>query len=87
MGTSWETGYSSKVDIYLLVDGQRLGVAQVGPDTFFLSKPAEIPAGIQATIVIEVDGREDRHLVLLYEGASLDQPGPIRFFEAQKSGS
>lgn len=46
--------YSSKVEIYLLVEGRKIPVAQVGPDTLIL-RDEDTVSGL-AELVITVDG-------------------------------
>jgi hypothetical protein len=70
MGTAWEDGgYSSDVTIYVIVDGQRYDVAQIGPETLIL-RDAEAALSGPAQIVINVDGREEVHHVILFADES-----------------
>jgi hypothetical protein len=69
MGTTWTDGFSAHVDLFLLVDGERLDVAQVGPSSFIFSKPVELPPGTEGELVISVDGVETKSQVLLQHGS------------------
>ena len=55
MGTFWKDGYSATVDIYLLVGGKKLSVAQVGPNYLRLQKLQELPLNTDAELVIHTD--------------------------------
>jgi hypothetical protein len=69
MGTRWNDGYSAHVDMYLLIDGEQVGVAQVGPGWFILETDRAIPPETDAELVIAVDGRETRRHIFLPAGA------------------
>jgi hypothetical protein len=73
MGQKWPDGYSAHVDLYLLVNGSRFPLAQVGAGSLILRQPQDIPAGTQAKLVISIDGREDIEDVVLGDGASQSQ--------------
>jgi hypothetical protein len=65
MGFRWQDGgYSAEVQIYLIVDGRRLPVAQVGKDFLILREPADIPSG-HAVLNITIDGNEQLHDIIL----------------------
>jgi hypothetical protein len=65
MGFRWQDGgYSSEVELHLLVDGRRLEVAQVGKDFLILREPAAVPSG-HAELIITIDGNEQVHHVIL----------------------
>jgi hypothetical protein len=51
--------------MYVMIDGQRHDVAQIGPDTLILREPLEFRKG-PAQIVISVDGRQETREVILY---------------------
>jgi len=70
MGIQRENGYSAHVEIYLLVDGEPLRVAQVGPGSLILRDLREIPPGASAKLVIKIDDHNEEHDVILFEGAS-----------------
>lgn len=65
MGFRWQDGgYSAEVEIYLLVDGRRLPVAQVGKDFLMLREPVDVPSGY-AELCIVIDGNEQIHQIIL----------------------
>jgi len=55
----------------LLVNGDSIAVAQMGPDCLFLDAPAEHGPG-EATVVLQVDKSERRWKVWMPEGISRD---------------
>jgi hypothetical protein len=69
MGQRWLDGYSAEVEIYLLVNGKRFDVAQIGNGSLILRDPAPIPASTEAKLVIKIDGHEEIEHVLLTESA------------------
>ena len=79
MGTCWSDGYSSDVEIYLLVGDERLRVSNVGRNSLVLWDCREIPAGTEADLVITIDGEEEVEHVILTQGA-IGGPVPIPFF-------
>jgi hypothetical protein len=79
MGTSWANGYSAHVELYLLVGGEQLRVAQVGPDSLILRDMRVIAPSTSATLVIKIDDHDEQHDVVLYEGASGTRQ-PVKFF-------
>lgn len=79
MGTRWADGYSAQVTIYLIVDGETLGVAAVGPDSFHLREARAIPPNTSATLVLKIDDHEERDEIVLFEGASPNST-KVRFF-------
>ena len=65
MGFHWQDGgYSSEVEIHLLIGGKRLPVAQVGKDFLILREPAPVPSG-HAELSITIDGIENVHHVIV----------------------
>ncbi len=64
-------GYSSTIRGWLVADGHRLALAQVGPDHCVVRRSVAIPP-IEAELVIEVDGDERRSRVFLQDGISED---------------
>jgi hypothetical protein len=64
MTTTHSPGYSAAVKIQLLVDGEVLGVSRLGPDSLSLHEPRQVSPQ-NAIIVVNVDGREHRHPVVL----------------------
>ncbi|HUE17216.1 MAG TPA: hypothetical protein VMR25_23900 [Planctomycetaceae bacterium] len=59
-------GHSSEVDLFLLIDGQAYGLAEIGPDFVTLREPVELPAG-QAQVIMIVDGIERRRWTVFLE--------------------
>jgi hypothetical protein len=70
MGQRWLDGYSADVEVYLLIAGERVDVAQIGHGKLILRTPREFPPGTRATLVFTVDGQEEREEVVLCEGAA-----------------
>jgi hypothetical protein len=68
MGTHWKDGYSAHVDLALLVDGKRLSIGQVGPDSFILRQPCHLEAGF-ADLVVRIDDYVETWRIALFEGA------------------
>jgi len=79
MGTRWADGYSAQVAIYLIVDGETLNVAQIGPDSFYLREARAIPPNTTATLVLKIDEHEERDEIVLFEGATPNST-KVRFF-------
>ncbi|MBI3463007.1 MAG: hypothetical protein HY000_08095 [Planctomycetes bacterium] len=67
-------GYSAKIDLQLLVNGQALDVAQVGPSRCVLTQPVDLPPGTEGEFILTVDGHDRRWHVLLLDGAAADNP-------------
>ena len=63
------TAHSAIVKIRLLVNGDSLAVAQMGPDCLFLCSPVDHQPG-EAIIVMKVDDSVQRWKVWLPEGIS-----------------
>jgi hypothetical protein len=86
MGRQWVDGYSSDVEVYLLLeDGRRLEVAQIGNGCLFLRQPSALPQ-MCGSVIIKVDGQERDINVLLYKGADPKDPCvpyEKRFFHQQ----
>ena len=61
-------GYSSDVQLSLIVAGREYELSQIGPTGVRLREPADLPAG-EAEIVMLVDGEECRWTVILPDGA------------------
>jgi hypothetical protein len=70
MGNAWQDGYSAHVDLYLLIDGEQIGVSQVGPGWFILQDDRHLPPGSEGELVVAIDGSEKRQHVFLHHGAS-----------------
>jgi hypothetical protein len=60
--------FSADIRLDLLVDGQKIPLAKVGPNYAVLQGPVEIPAGSIALLVMTVDGREHRWEIVLENG-------------------
>jgi hypothetical protein len=60
--------YSAIAQFWLVVNGERHRLAQIAPGFIILSRPAPIPAG-PATLVINVEGREETSAVRILEDA------------------
>ena len=73
MGNRWNDGYSSDVDIYLIVAGGRIDVAEVGPDSFVINGEFQLPAGTEAELVITVDQSMESYSIVLHEGICAGQ--------------
>lgn len=74
MGQRWLDGYSAAVEIYLLVDGTRYDVAQIGAGSLILRGPAQIAAQTMATLVMVVDGEEERQQIVLCSNVQDEEP-------------
>jgi hypothetical protein len=71
------SGYSSKVALTLLIDGDKLALSHVGSSRFVVRDACEPrPAG-NAEIVIEVNDSAERYKVFLPQGL----PGPGQLVE------
>lgn len=68
MGQHWIDGYSAHVEIYLLIEGERYEVAQIGPGTLVLRGEGKIPPNTQAKLVIKIDGIEEEDTILICNG-------------------
>jgi len=78
MGQRWLDGYSSEVEIYLLIGGARYDVAQIGGGSLILRGSPTISAGTSATLVILVDGEEERQEIMLCQEVQYEEP--VAFF-------
>ncbi len=78
MGQRWLDGYSSEVDVYLLIKGERYDVAQIGGGSLILRGNPVIAANTQATLVIIVDGVEERQEIHICEDVRHEEP--VAFF-------
>jgi hypothetical protein len=75
MGVRWKDGYSSRVEIFLLIGEEKFRVAQVGPDSFILREGRRFPPGTEGELAIVIDDREQRHHVFLMNGiACISEP-------------
>jgi len=62
-------GHSAIVNIRLLLNGDDIPVAQMGPDYLFIDSPVDRQPG-EATLVLKVDLNESRWQVWLPDGIS-----------------
>jgi hypothetical protein len=74
MGQRWLDGYSAAVEIYLLVDGKRFDVAQIGGNSLILRGSATISANTHATLVLIIDGVEQREEILICQNTREEEP-------------
>lgn len=70
MPLSTQGGHSALVSIRLLVKGDVMPVAQMGPDYLFIDSPVDHQPG-EATVVLNVDESESRWKVWLPNGISV----------------
>jgi hypothetical protein len=78
MGQKWFDGYSADVEIYLLYNGKRFDVAQIGNGSLILREPAQIPKDTTVTLVIIIDGHEVSERVHLTGRTDcVEQPVPF----------
>lgn len=78
-------GHSSQVRGWLLIDGVRHELAQVGPDFCILREPISsnfVCCDTQADLVIEVDGTQ-RQVVVLLSSTHLSSPKRLQFRTVQ----
>ncbi|WP_131282373.1 hypothetical protein [Blastopirellula marina] len=61
---------SATVEMYLDVQGQRLGVAQAGADFLILREPSEVPEDSEGILGVIVDGELFERNVFFFEGIS-----------------
>jgi len=61
--------HSAQVEMRLLVNGESIGIKQMGPDFVLIEPAADHPPG-EATIVLQVDQTERRWQVKLPNGIS-----------------
>src|SRR5436305_1648990 len=66
------SSYSASVDMFLLLDNQKLPLGQLGPAHCILEQNASFPPG-HGEIVVVVDGHESRLSVYLPDGISNGQ--------------
>jgi hypothetical protein len=78
MGQRWLDGYSADVEVYLLIKGKRYDVAQIGGGSLILRGDATIAAKTQATLVLVVDGIEERQVIILCDDTRREEP--VAFF-------
>lgn len=65
MGIHWKDGgFSTCVEIFLVVDGETIPLSQIGPHSFVLREARSIPRGY-ARLLIRIDDEEEWHDVIL----------------------
>jgi hypothetical protein len=69
IASSSQGGHSAQVKMRLLVNGNSIAVAQMGPDFLFVDAPINHPPG-SASLILQVDQSERRWNVDLPEGMS-----------------
>ena len=67
--SSSQGGHSAQVNMRLLVNGESIPVAQMGPDFLILERACDHPPG-QGIMVLQVDQSERRWTVRLPDGIS-----------------
>lgn len=60
--------FSAEIRLDLLVNGQTIPLAKVGPNYAVLRDRQEIAAGQSAVLIMSVDGREHRWEIVLEHG-------------------
>ncbi len=73
MGTQWKDGYSAHVELTLVVDGERLPVAQVGPESIILRNARELEPCF-ADLIVQIDDSVHNYRIVIYDGASQSNP-------------
>lgn len=79
MGQRWSNGYSADVEIFLVIEGKRYDVAQVGNGGLLLRDSHQIPPSTNATLVLRIDGVEQVEEVVLTDGA-VDNEQLVTYF-------
>jgi hypothetical protein len=69
IASSSQGGHSAQVKMRLLVNGNSIAVAQMGPDFLLVDAPINHPPG-SASLILQVDQSERRWNVDLPEGMS-----------------
>jgi hypothetical protein len=64
---------STDVDGWVIVEGARHPLWQIGPDRLMLRQPSVLSPG-QAEVLLSIDGTESRMRVFLPEGSSASSP-------------
>lgn len=72
MSSLAQNGHSAQIDAYLLLGDKQLRISQIGGGTLMLHDHAIASPSTQATVVVSVDGLEQRMPVTLVNGI---QPG------------
>lgn len=61
-------GYSSDIQLFLVVGDRQIQLAQIGPESVMLCDFEDVPRDEIAEIVMVVDGKERRWKVVLPDG-------------------
>jgi hypothetical protein len=78
MGQRWLDGYSAHVEIYVLIRGKRYDIAQIGGSSFILRGSPDIAPDTSATLVVKVDGEEERQEIVICGNVRHEEP--VSFF-------
>jgi hypothetical protein len=70
MGQCWPDGYSAHVEVYLLINTERINIAQIGNGSFILRDAHVIPPSTTATLVVKVDDKEEREEIFIRDGVT-----------------
>ena len=62
------TSYSPNILIYLEIGKEKIRLADVFHETATLYKPAEVSPGTSASLILSIDGKIERHQIVLDEG-------------------
>ena len=63
--------------MYLLIDGKKHDIAQIGGGSLILRNPATIPPETDATLMIKIDGvKRERHILLPAGAEKFEEPVP-----------
>lgn len=79
MKAPFQEGFSTRVHLRLYVDGQKIGVAQVGPDIIRLRRPCLGIEGKEALLVIRIGRTRKRRQIILGRFVPED-PKEIRYW-------
>ena len=69
MKFSRSDGYSSQVDIFLIVDGLQIPAVKVCGDSIVLQRPCDLPPNLECLVAVDVDGRRQLRRVELVDGS------------------
>ena len=64
-------GYSSEVEIELVINGKSFDIAQVGPEWCVVNNPVDL-LPCSGEMIVQIDGRPHRRIVHLNDGMSRD---------------
>lgn len=72
-------GYSARVDLFLIVHGERIEVSQVGAGVLYFQEPVLLRED-QATLIVDVDGNAARREITIVDHEAASKR--VRFVEA-----